>query len=1258
MVERWTTFAEPLRTTFGMWLVLEGHVSEVTFPDTYRPHMAALHIKKLNSLYAAVNQEHTERLAALWPAPVWEETLIELASAPSSSFVAMRWEGIAPFMAHAPLEAQVRAALRIYRNDTEAAQQALDTMATSAGDEAVYAVVCAVLEEALEADAGDEPVQCPFPIMMLARLLTRMKRPMPERYAPLLEHGILLTPEEKAKVYGYVVQPYPLAVKRNLMPFRSPEQRLELALELNQANLSEDEVARCLVEDIGEPIVMDAVHQSLHAQATGGAKALEALWDSAYDRVVLCLIRALFTWAERREALPLDPKFDPLLEVAFKLLRHNPPWMHTLLASMPAARREPVLIKPGTWNRWEFWSSCPSPKLISHALRLLDQHHLSDHARHRATQVFSAWGALARPQLIAAVQSGTLRPHAFTVVLLAQEPHPDAADALLYAAGSTHADARRYAMEGLQALGLGSFEALGERLEAELFARTKARRLAAARVLAALPTTEAIRALAVRRLERERVADVKALLEPLAKAPAPGDDGGSPWDDIDALDAAISPEVRERLLVALRGHNDGPRAKVRGGASYVSSSETGERWIDHADSGGLTLVLVAATWLENRLQFSLSNSTQHIRDLLEHGRDVPQTPWIALRPLMTLDQNSAYHVDTYLRSCFVPAMGSSPEATASAGRALRDLIGQRKTSFTDALLETLIALEPDSLGTVELLLEQGLTDSSSSIRSVSVRALGQCASERRPFDRLVPMLRAGRAQVRTAAARVLARWGDARAVEPLDSAITKERSAPVQEALRDALDTCLPDTRKPIPLRHSDESTPRWAARLDGWMASHRTRRPPTFIDTAALPPVRVLNGPALSPTALRVLLVRLDQHKPDAPDTHAVAIAPHLEPADRIALTRALRQMSQDIYARIAWRRLLAVWSDDSETLLTLLQDLPGHIYSIHLERPETLNHLTHLLDDEAVGWLAYASVHPQPKVRQVAQFALERVAAARREDPNTLAERLLPTLGFDHRGEQPFVYGSRTLTLRLDLNLKVRLINERGKPLKSLPSKRKQDDAQAVALARTHLKTLKERVHDFCAALCERLEEAMLTERPWTPTAFSALLVEHPIGGRFGRGSVFRSGDDTLFFVDAQGQSRDRQGAPVELGDRPITLPHPVSLTPEQIQGWMDVLRDDVGLATQPIAQLYRPHVRIEPNAEAEPFAETVARLTDLDMLGYVRAAHKLGFQADGDGGTMTLSTHRVASVFWHLDILDRQTLTQPNGALGDGMAAVLQV
>lgn len=236
-------------------------------------------------------------------------------------------------------------------------------------------------------------------------------------------------------------------------------------------------------------------------------------------------------------------------------------------------------------------------------------------------------------------------------------------------------------------------------------------------------------------------------------------------------------------------------------------------------------------------------------------------------------------------------------------------------------------------------------------------------------------------------------------------------------------------------------------------------------------------------------------------------------------------------------------------------------------------------------------------------------------------LADRTVPSAGFDEAGELPLDYGSRQFTARLGPDFAVTLTNPDGKEISALPEPRQGDDESLAAQARKSLSAAKKELKSVLPLQRDRLYEAMCTQREWRFEDWDLFLNRHPILRHYGQRLVWANPRDPeavrLFRPLPDGSLTDADDDPVTLSaDDRVRLAHGSLLTPEAAIRWKAHLAD---YAVEPLFGQFPATVFTLPSER-----ESEGELND--FLGHVLGAFrfrsratKLGYSrgATQDGG-----------------------------------------
>ncbi len=186
----------------------------------------------------------------------------------------------------------------------------------------------------------------------------------------------------------------------------------------------------------------------------------------------------------------------------------------------------------------------------------------------------------------------------------------------------------------------------------------------------------------------------------------------------------------------------------------------------------------------------------------------------------------------------------------------------------------------------------------------------------------------------------------------------------------------------------------------------------------------------------------------------------------------------------------------------------------------------------------LAISRRYRTASVQQKARALVDQIAERNGWTQEQLADRTIPTAGFDDGGTLALQYGERVFTLTLDAAIKPELRNPEGKVVKALPEPRQNDDPALVKEAKSQLSTSKKEIKQVIELQTARLFEAMCAGRVWPAGEWREYLHRHPIAGRLIQRLVWLTVDDEgkvlgSFRPTEDGSLIDTQDDEVELAD-----------------------------------------------------------------------------------------------------------------------------
>lgn len=178
-------------------------------------------------------------------------------------------------------------------------------------------------------------------------------------------------------------------------------------------------------------------------------------------------------------------------------------------------------------------------------------------------------------------------------------------------------------------------------------------------------------------------------------------------------------------------------------------------------------------------------------------------------------------------------------------------------------------------------------------------------------------------------------------------------------------------------------------------------------------------------------------------------------------------------------------------------------------------------------------------------------------------LADRTIPSAGFDESGELQLSYGQRSFTVKLLDDLSVRLFNPEEKEIKALPEPRLDDDAAQAKDSKKAFTSVKKEIKAVIDMQTERLYEALCIGKQWKVNDWQLYLNQHPIMRRLIQKLIWLEHDGENIIQSFRplddGTLTDTHDNEVKLSPTAnIRLAHDSFLSGEQITQWQAHLQD----------------------------------------------------------------------------------------------------
>lgn len=256
---------------------------------------------------------------------------------------------------------------------------------------------------------------------------------------------------------------------------------------------------------------------------------------------------------------------------------------------------------------------------------------------------------------------------------------------------------------------------------------------------------------------------------------------------------------------------------------------------------------------------------------------------------------------------------------------------------------------------------------------------------------------------------------------------------------------------------------------------------------------------------------------------------------------------------------------------------------------------------------------------IQQEAQAQAEALAARLGWSAEELADRTVPTGGFDEDGILPLPFGERAFAAHLEPGLVVEVRNPDGDVVKALPEPRADDDAALAAESKKALAAARKEVRDVGKAQPARLLDTMAAQRGIAADVWRAYVLEHILMRQFATRLVWEwelDGRRQAFLPEDEDTLVGLDGAEVALpGGAAVRVAHRLTIGDEASAAWQGVLKQR-GIA--PLLDQFPS--RVWPLTEAERVSVSVPA-TDVLVTGTAlrNALTKAGWVRGqtGDGG-----------------------------------------
>ena len=422
------------------------------------------------------------------------------------------------------------------------------------------------------------------------------------------------------------------------------------------------------------------------------------------------------------------------------------------------------------------------------------------------------------------------------------------------------------------------------------------------------------------------------------------------------------------------------------------------------------------------------------------------------------------------------------------------------------------------------------------------------------LQRSLTALADGKQAIRIAAAEMLRDLKDETAVEPLKTALRKEKQEIVKGAMLQAIEALGGDVEEFLGRRKQ----------LNDAKKGLEKKRPKgmEWVPLEGFPKVRWEDGTAVAPDIVQWWIVQSIQFKLPTPgallkrslemcqsqDTAQLAafvlsawIAHDTKTMDHEEAVAQATQQAASQWQSHKWYResykteeklRASILSEIEHTFVqsaigqkgmlaivaaagdaTCVRMMERYIRKYHGHRTAQCKVLLDVLAwvDDPGGVQVLLSISNRFRTKGIRKYAEELVgelAERRGWTMEQLADRTIPDAGFARetdddgnpigdRAELVLDYGSRTFTVILSDDLQPVITRDDGKQLKSLPAAAKDDDPELVKAAKKEFSAAKKSVKEIVKSLGERFYEAACVQRSWSAAEWQTFLANHPVAG-----------------------------------------------------------------------------------------------------------------------------------------------------------------
>ena len=196
-----------------------------------------------------------------------------------------------------------------------------------------------------------------------------------------------------------------------------------------------------------------------------------------------------------------------------------------------------------------------------------------------------------------------------------------------------------------------------------------------------------------------------------------------------------------------------------------------------------------------------------------------------------------------------------------------------------------------------------------------------------------------------------------------------------------------------------------------------------------------------------------------------------------------------------------------------------------------------------------------------------LEKYAALRETDADTIRDKYLSDVGLDESRGKTYDLGNQSVTARLQKDLSFLFELPNGKIAKSLPKRGADEDKYAAAKA--DFNEMRKSVKKILKNRFDRLFEDFLIGRARVSADWQTSYLHNPLLRDAASRLIWAQGDQTFTLTDTG--VIDCDGNPYTIMDEPIRVAHPMEMKAEDIKAWQKYVTKH-GIR-QPFLQVWEP-------------------------------------------------------------------------------------